>query len=319
MNERDCFMKAICESPDDDLPRLVFADWLEEHGEGERAEFIRVQCELEAEHVWDGGCEVCGEPGIGRWCAGCLSERDRRDALRCRERELFANRCRTWFPNPTDHEWKWDRPGEADHGNTYRGRSLFRRGFVQSLILTAADFLRVERGLLWCPTPCGKCEGTGLDNIGVINPNDLIGDWDVDRYKETFLRAYGFTPPSCPPCSGTGKVPPTDGCPACEGTGYRDRVVAKCYVCGKTGIVPRPFPATVQPIREVHLTTWNGYDETAWGHTLDARGGDHFGGSSFTSDRWPGVTFHLTNLTATPQGRPTPQIRRGFWIGTHNG
>src|SRR5205809_1806030 len=30
--------------PDDDTRRLILADWLEEHGEGERAELIRLQC-----------------------------------------------------------------------------------------------------------------------------------------------------------------------------------------------------------------------------------------------------------------------------------
>jgi uncharacterized protein (TIGR02996 family) len=39
-------IQAIIANPDDDLPRLVYADWLEEHGRPERAEFIRVQCEL---------------------------------------------------------------------------------------------------------------------------------------------------------------------------------------------------------------------------------------------------------------------------------
>ena len=32
--------------PDDDAPRLVAADWLDDYGRPERAEFIRVQCEL---------------------------------------------------------------------------------------------------------------------------------------------------------------------------------------------------------------------------------------------------------------------------------
>src|SRR5262249_17672416 len=36
----------ILSSPDEDLPRLVYADWLEEHGDADRAEFIRVQCAL---------------------------------------------------------------------------------------------------------------------------------------------------------------------------------------------------------------------------------------------------------------------------------
>lgn len=40
------FIDAICRDPDDLTPRLVAADWLEEHGDTARAEFIRVQCEL---------------------------------------------------------------------------------------------------------------------------------------------------------------------------------------------------------------------------------------------------------------------------------
>jgi uncharacterized protein (TIGR02996 family) len=40
------FLQAIAEQPDDDTPRLVSADWLDEHGDPARAEFIRVQIEL---------------------------------------------------------------------------------------------------------------------------------------------------------------------------------------------------------------------------------------------------------------------------------
>lgn len=41
----EALMQSILEAPEDDAPRLVYADWLEEHGEAERAEFIRVQIE----------------------------------------------------------------------------------------------------------------------------------------------------------------------------------------------------------------------------------------------------------------------------------
>src|SRR5262245_11077458 len=37
------FMDDICANPDDDTPRLVYADWLEQNGHTERAEFIRMQ------------------------------------------------------------------------------------------------------------------------------------------------------------------------------------------------------------------------------------------------------------------------------------
>jgi len=46
MTEHAAFLNAILERPDDDLPRLVYADYLEETGDAERAEFIRVQLEL---------------------------------------------------------------------------------------------------------------------------------------------------------------------------------------------------------------------------------------------------------------------------------
>lgn len=42
----DAFLEAILQDPDDDTPRLVYADWLEEQGDSAsaaRAEFIRVQ------------------------------------------------------------------------------------------------------------------------------------------------------------------------------------------------------------------------------------------------------------------------------------
>src|SRR5262249_488094 len=43
MTDGDALLQTIIDNPDDDAPRLVYADWIEEHGEPERAEFIRVQ------------------------------------------------------------------------------------------------------------------------------------------------------------------------------------------------------------------------------------------------------------------------------------
>ena len=37
------FLQAIADAPDDDAPRLIFADWLEERGDP-RCELIRLQC-----------------------------------------------------------------------------------------------------------------------------------------------------------------------------------------------------------------------------------------------------------------------------------
>ena len=45
MSHDDAFLQAIIANPDDDAPRLLYADWLEERGDP-RGEFIRVQCAL---------------------------------------------------------------------------------------------------------------------------------------------------------------------------------------------------------------------------------------------------------------------------------
>lgn len=46
MSTEVALLAAIRSAPDDDLPRFVYADWLEENGDPDRAEFIRVQIEL---------------------------------------------------------------------------------------------------------------------------------------------------------------------------------------------------------------------------------------------------------------------------------
>ncbi len=54
MTRADAFLQEILAHPDDDAPRLIFADWLEEQGDASsiaRAEFIRVQCALAGGHL----------------------------------------------------------------------------------------------------------------------------------------------------------------------------------------------------------------------------------------------------------------------------
>src|SRR5262245_64498143 len=43
MSEREQLLTAICTHPEENTPRLVFADWLQENGEPDRAAFIRAQ------------------------------------------------------------------------------------------------------------------------------------------------------------------------------------------------------------------------------------------------------------------------------------
>src|SRR5437763_13595138 len=46
MKHQPGFLADILEGPDDNAPRLVYAEWLDDNGQSERAEFIRRQCEL---------------------------------------------------------------------------------------------------------------------------------------------------------------------------------------------------------------------------------------------------------------------------------
>jgi uncharacterized protein (TIGR02996 family) len=66
--------QAILDAPDDDAPRLVYADWLDEHGDPERAEFIR----LEVKRFRKGRPRVSGQdPDSQRHAALQRAYRDR--------------------------------------------------------------------------------------------------------------------------------------------------------------------------------------------------------------------------------------------------
>ncbi|MCI0703733.1 MAG: TIGR02996 domain-containing protein [Planctomycetia bacterium] len=53
MSDRDALLRAIREYPDDDTPRLIFADYLDENDEGARAAFVRAQVELARTQPWE--------------------------------------------------------------------------------------------------------------------------------------------------------------------------------------------------------------------------------------------------------------------------
>ena len=46
MSDREALLTTVFARPADDAPRLVYADWLDEHGEPAQAAFIRAQIEL---------------------------------------------------------------------------------------------------------------------------------------------------------------------------------------------------------------------------------------------------------------------------------
>jgi uncharacterized protein (TIGR02996 family) len=53
MTDRADLLAAVCDRPDDDTPRLVFADWCDDHGDPDYARFIRAQVDLAGVPEWD--------------------------------------------------------------------------------------------------------------------------------------------------------------------------------------------------------------------------------------------------------------------------
>jgi uncharacterized protein (TIGR02996 family) len=77
MDDR-ALLAAVLSDPDDDLPRLAYADWLDEHGDDDRAEFIRGQIELARTPAADdrhaqllARCRQLEERCRADWVAGC--------------------------------------------------------------------------------------------------------------------------------------------------------------------------------------------------------------------------------------------------------
>ncbi len=111
MTDRDALLAAVLARPADDLPRLVFADWLEETGhtaDAARAAFIRAQVEAEA----------------------LPPESPERAALERAAAELFREYGAGWTRQLP--EWVTWRPTKV----------TYRRGFVEELTTTPRRLLR---------------------------------------------------------------------------------------------------------------------------------------------------------------------------------
>lgn len=70
MTDEAALLAAILAHPDEDTPRLMFADWLDEHGQPERAEFIRIQCDPTADEVAEDRAAELEERNRVKWLVG---------------------------------------------------------------------------------------------------------------------------------------------------------------------------------------------------------------------------------------------------------
>src|SRR5262245_7506119 len=105
MPDERALLAAILENPADDGVRLVYADWLDDNGQPDRAEFIRLQCQL----------------------APLDKDDPAREGLEGREAALLAAHR---------DEWLVDLPAWA------RKKPTFRRGLVARVDCTVTQFLK---------------------------------------------------------------------------------------------------------------------------------------------------------------------------------
>src|SRR5438552_1524865 len=104
-------VRDILANPADDAPRLVYADWLEENGDSERAEFVRVQIEH----------------------ARLDPDDEQRQALAQRAQTLVEAHGKRWCESLP----RWAGPVSW----------WFRRGFVADVVAPAEQFLAGAGGL----------------------------------------------------------------------------------------------------------------------------------------------------------------------------
>jgi uncharacterized protein (TIGR02996 family) len=144
MSDGDALLRAILEDPEDDAPRLIYADWLDGVGECDRAEIIRLQIRIAGMGLSNGGIRK----------AGPLFRRDRQ-LFELAERELHllidshGYKSRHRLPGEIqphlDSRWGDDiviQPNSAAATQpSGSGVGIFARGFVGELRLPTAAFL----------------------------------------------------------------------------------------------------------------------------------------------------------------------------------
>ena len=128
MDDRAALLAAILAEPDDLLPRLVFADYLEDHGESARAAWMRASCEP--------GAAVAGS-----------AEKRRADGLFRAGRPTWWTQARPFNPAPSHGLFRLT--VHTRHQARQLGRELWlpgaiRAGWVESVFVSGSGTVGVE-------------------------------------------------------------------------------------------------------------------------------------------------------------------------------
>jgi uncharacterized protein (TIGR02996 family) len=115
MSDEAGLLRAICEGPDDDTPRLAYADWLEENGQALRAQFIRAQCRCAA-------ASAANQAPFTSWSAEDLPPEYRAALL-----------------EPLLELGLWECANAQYSGGTSGLAFYFRRGFVEDLVVRGEE------------------------------------------------------------------------------------------------------------------------------------------------------------------------------------
>jgi uncharacterized protein (TIGR02996 family) len=155
------FLAAVIAAPDDDLPRLVMADALDERGDP-LGEFIRVQVALAA-------CWFCRGQPESQWhrCPECRANRRR-------EEELFKG---GGFTPPV--AWNATTVPGWDRELISAGPWLFvRRGFVEGVRCSWPDWLAAHTALYWHPDQPRDCPPGACPIRRVALTSGPVVRWD---------------------------------------------------------------------------------------------------------------------------------------------
>jgi uncharacterized protein (TIGR02996 family) len=148
------FLRDIRANPDDDAPRLIFADWLDDvGGDPDHATLIRVQCERAAKG-WTQCSNRDDDPPVLFLCEG--SDWTKKNARRCEYCRLVAEQDRVF--------WSWN--ASYLNVNSYPlFSSQWDRGFIFRVVNIDFDFWHN-----WGPRICQEhpVEKVGLAGVGTM-------------------------------------------------------------------------------------------------------------------------------------------------------